>query len=96
MEKGLKGYGLLLLSMESIAEVLIVSVKRQCTSCNVAKGEDQFVKCAGKCDTYKTSQLCRDSKKRYRDKVKASKVILVDDVLSVSSSSSSPLPARFG
>ena len=29
--------------MESIAEVVIVSVKRQCSSCNVLKDDDQFV-----------------------------------------------------
>ena len=81
--------------MASIAEVVIVPVKRQCTSCNVLKGEDQSARCAAKCATYKTCQLCRDSRKRSRDKVKASKVTLVDAAISVSSSSSSPLPADY-
>ena len=74
--------------MESIAEVVIVSVKRQCSTCNVLKGDDQFVKCVGNCSFFKTCQLCRDHKKKYRDKVKASKVKVVDDAISVSSSSS--------
>ena len=95
LKKSLKACGLLIVSMESIAEVKIVSVKYQCSSCNVIRDEDQFVKCVGKCDTCKTCQICRDTKKKYRYKVKASKVILVDDVLSVSSSSSSPLPADY-
>ena len=30
--------------------------------------------------------MCRDSKKKYREKVRASKVIVVDDAVSVSSS----------
>ena len=89
MKKGLKGCGLLLVSMESIAEVVIVSVKRQCTSCNVFRGEDQFARCAAKCSIYKTCQNCRDSKKRYRNKLRASRTRLIDDSMSVSSSSSS-------
>ena len=47
MQKDLKGYGLLLVSMESIAEIL--DVKRQCSSCKVLRDEDQFAGCAGKC-----------------------------------------------
>ena len=83
--------------MESIAEVVIVSVKRQCSSCNVTKGEGQFIKCS--CiggSFFKTCQQCRDQKKKYRDKVKASKVKVVDDTISVSSSSSTTPADYFG
>ena len=72
--------------MESIDEVVIVSVKRQCSSCNVVKDDDQFVTCVANCAFFKTCQSCRDHKKKYRDKVKASKVKVVDDAISVSSS----------
>jgi len=83
--------------MESIAEVVIVAVKRQCSTCNVLKGDDQFVKCVGNCSFFKTCQLCRDHKKKYRDKVKASKVkVVVDDAISVSSSSSTTPADYFG
>ena len=83
--------------MESIDEVVIVSVKRQCSSCNVVKDEGQFVKCSCAVGSFfKTCQLCRDSKKRYRDKVKASKVKVVDDAISVSSSSSTTSADYFG
>ena len=86
-----------MLSMESIAEVVIVSVKRQCSSCNVVKGEGQFVKCSCVVGSFfKTYQLCRDTKRKYRDKVKASKVKVVDDAISVSSSSSTTPPDDFG
>ena len=82
--------------MESIAEVVIVSVKRQCSSCNVMKGDDQFVKCVGNCSFFKTCQICRDHKKKYRDKAKASKVKVVDDTISVSSSSTTTPADYFG
>ena len=84
--------------MESIAEVVIVSVKRQCSSCNVRKGDDQFVKCVGNCSFFKTCQICRDHKKKYRDnaKAKASKVKVVDDAMSVSSSPSTTPADYFG
>ena len=90
-QKGLKGNGLLLLSMESIAEVVIVSEKRVCTSCKVLKGEGVFIKCrCGPGVFFKTCLTCRDCKRKYREKVKASKVIVVDDALSVSSSLAPP------
>jgi len=40
--------------------------------------------------------MCRDTKKKYREKVKASKVIVVDDDVSVSSSSSTTPADYFG
>ena len=84
--------------MDSIAEVVIVSEKRQCSSCNVVKGDGYFVKCSCVVGSFfKTCKLCRDSKKKYRDKVKASKVIVVvDDAISVSSSSSTTPDDYFG
>ena len=82
--------------MESVAEVVILSVKRQCSDCNVMRGDDQFVKCVGNCSCFKTCQNCRDHKKKYRDKVKASKVKVVDDAISVSSSSSTKSADYFG
>ena len=83
--------------MESIDEVVIVSVKRQCSSCNVVKDDGQFVKCSCVVGSFfKTCNLCRDAKKKYRDKVKASKVIVVDDAVSVSSSSSTTPADYFG
>ena len=94
-QKGLKGWGLLLLSMESIAEVVIVSEKKVCTSCKVLKHQAFFIKC--RCAPgafFKTCLSCRDSNKKYRDKIRDSKVIVVDDVVSVSSSSSTT-PADF-
>ena len=81
--------------MESIPEVVIVCEKIVCTSCKVLKGKGFFVKCAcGPGSFWKTCKTCRDSKKTYRDKVRASKVIVVDDAVSVSSSSSTT-PADF-
>ena len=86
-----------MLSMEAIAEVVTVSDKRLCTSCHVVKGEGYFVKCSCVAGSFfKTCKLCRDSKKKYRDKVKASKVIVVDDAVSVSSSSSTTPADYFG
>ena len=62
--------------MESIAEVVIVSEKRLCSSCKIVKGEGYFVKCSCVAGSFfKTCKLCRDTKKKYREKVKASKVI---------------------
>ena len=73
--------------MESIAEVVIVSEKRQCSSCKIVRGEGYFVKCACVAGSFwKTCLLCRDSKKRYRDKVNAFKSPVVDDAVCVSSS----------
>ena len=40
--------------------------------------------------------MCRDSNKKYRKKIKASKVIVVDDTVSVSSSSSTTPADYFG
>ena len=72
--KGLKGWGVILISMESIAEVVIVSEKRVCTSCKVSKGEGFFVKCrCGPGVFFKTCKTCRDCKAKYREKVKARK-----------------------
>ena len=96
-QKGLKGWGLLLLSMESIAEVVIVSEKRVCTSCKVLKLDTFFLKCrCGPGVFFKTCLMCRDSNKKYRKKIKASKVIVVDDTVSVSSSSSTTPADYFG
>ena len=72
--KGLKGWGVILISMESIAEVVIVSEKRVCTSCKVSKGEGFFVKCrCGPGVFFKTCKTCRDCKAKYRERVKARK-----------------------
>jgi hypothetical protein len=80
--------------MESIAEVVIVSEKRACSSCKVVKDESMFIKCS--CVFFKTCKVCRDTKKKYRDKSKALKIIFVDDTVSVSSSSSTTPPDHFG
>ena len=82
--------------MESIAEVVIVSEKRVCSSCKVLKGAVFFVKCSCVAGSFfKTCKTCRDTKSKYRDRVRASKVIVVvDDAISVSSSSSTT-PADF-
>ena len=96
-QKGLKGWGVILISMESIAEVVIVSEKRVCTSCKVSKGEGFFVKCrCGPGVFFKTCKTCRDCKAKYREKVKASKVIVVDDDAAVSVSSSTTPADYFG
>ena len=75
-QKGLKEWVLLLVSMEAIDEVIIVSVKRNCSSCKVVKDDDLFVKSVGNSSFFKTCQPCRDSKKKYRNKVKASKAVI--------------------
>ena len=84
--------------MESIAEVVIVCEKRVCSSCKVLKGEGFFVKCACVAGSFwKTCKTCRDTKTKYRERVKASKVIVVvDDAVSVSSSSSATPADYFG
>ena len=75
--------------MQSIAENLIVYEKRVCTSCKVHKLDGFFIKCrCGPGVFFKTCITCRDSNKKYRDKVRALKIIFVDDVVSVSSSTS--------
>ena len=74
--------------MESIAENSIVNTKRRCSSCKVEKSEGYFIKCACVGDYWKTCLLCRESKKKYRDKVKAASVIAW-------SASSSTTPADF-
>ena len=61
--------------MESIAENLIVITKRRCSSCKVEKSEGYFIKCACVGALWKTCLLCRESKNKYRDKVKAASVI---------------------
>ena len=83
--------------MESIAEVVIVSEKRQCSSCKVVKDESLFIKCSCVVGSFfKTCKLCRDTKKKYREKVQASKVIVVvDDAAVCVSSSSSTTPADY-
>ena len=74
-QKGLKGEGLLLLSMESIPEVVVVKIIG-CTSCKIIKGEGFFVKCAcGPRVFFKTCKTCRDTKAKYREKVRASKAV---------------------
>ena len=62
--------------MESIAEDLIVITKRRCSSCKVEKSEGYFIKseCVG--EFWKTCLLCRETKKKYRDKVKSHTVII--------------------
>ena len=81
--------------MESIAEVVIVSEKRVCSSCKVLKGAGFFVKCSCVAGSFfKTCKTCRDTKSKYRERVRATKVIVVDDAISVSSSSSTT-PADF-
>ena len=85
--------------MESKAEVVSISVKRQCSSCKVVKDDDQFLQCSPKwvkcsCDVvsfFKTCEQCRESKKKYRDKVKASKVI-VWSASSTTAADFSPVP----
>ena len=77
--------------MQSIAENLIVFEKRVCTSCKVQKLDGCFIRCrCGPGVFFKTCTTCRDSNKKYRDKVRALKVIFVDDdsVVSVASSTS--------
>ena len=74
--KGLKGWCLVLISMESIAENLIVITKRRCTSCKVEKSEGFFIKRSCVASFWKTCLLCRESKTKYRDKVKSYTVII--------------------
>ena len=77
-QKGLKGCGLLLLSMESIPEAVAVKIIG-CTSCKILKGEGFFIKCD--CEPrvfFKTCKLCRDTKAKWREKVRASKAMVVD------------------
>ena len=62
--------------MQSIAANLIVFEKRVCTSCKVEKLEGLFIKCrCGPGVFFKTCITCRGSNKKYRDKVRALKVI---------------------
>ena len=83
--------------MQSIAEVVIVCEKRVCSSCKALKGEGFFVKCSCVAGSFfKTCKTCRDTKTKYREKVRASKVIVVDDDISVSSSSSTTPADYFG
>ena len=72
-QKGLKGWGVILVSMESIAEVVIVAEKRVCSSCKISKGEGYFVKCGCPGVFFKTCKTCRDCKAKYRENVKARK-----------------------
>ena len=79
-QKGLKGCGLLLLSMESIPEAVVVKIIG-CTSCKVLKGEGFFIRCdcgPGPRVFFKTCKLCRDAKARSRAKVRAYKAFLLD------------------
>ena len=82
--------------MESIAENLIVFTKRRCTSCKSEKSEGYFIKCSCVASFWKTCLLSRESKKIYRDKVSASKVIAVVDDAAVSVSSSTTPADYFG
>ena len=79
-QKGLKGCGLLLLSMESIPEAVAVKIIG-CSSCKVLKGEGFFIRCdcgPGPRLFFKTCKLCRDAKARSKAKVKAYKAFLLD------------------
>ena len=60
------------------------------------KNEGYFIKCACVGAFWKTCMLCRESKKIYRDKVNASKVIVVVDDAAVSVSSSTTPADYFG
>jgi hypothetical protein len=75
--------------MEAVKEVLDSNPERQCSSCNVIRNEILFwdIK-GGKC--FKTCEVCRNSKKKYREK--KSLEVKESSIKSKSSSSSSPPP----